>query len=332
MAARRSILLTLDALDTLYHPRAPIARQYLQVARAHGLPIPPDATESRLQAEFYKAFKAEDAKHPIYGYDGALRGTHLGPREWWGEVIQACLQELMGGQKASGPEATQGPGVPKACVEEIIDRFGSIEAYALYDDVGPFFDELRTLRETLRTPLQSPSQRQQSGPRICAAVVSNSDGRLDNILRAFGLRVGDARRRLAEQHIPQRSDAVEDARADDDAIGIDERTTDNDIDFVLTSFQVGHEKPHPRIFELAADMAASPGNMKDCRDDWFLIHVGDHYRKDGEGAVAAGYDKSLVLQRDGHSDASLASGDSRVERIASLLDVLPYLKKALQGG
>ncbi|KAI5290749.1 hypothetical protein KEM54_000583 [Ascosphaera aggregata] len=315
MAVKRSILLTLDALDTIYYPRLPIARQYLEVARNHNLPLPPDASESKLRNEFYKAFKAEEAKHPIYGYYDAQRGLHSGPREWWGDVIKSCLRGVMRQPSDTKDEEKQEAScdceeVPEALIEELYERFNCGQAYALYEDVVPFFTQIQALRKSMNetSKLQGLTRRNY----LYVAVVSNSDGRVDNIMRTFGLQVGDIRK------ASENKDALTHARDSSD-----------DIDYVLTSYDVGYEKPHPKIFEFAADIAASPQKMEDCRNQWFLVHVGDHYRKDGEGATLAGWDKSLILQREARIDPLQCDKNLPIAHIRSLLDVLPLLKAAI---
>lgn len=309
MAARRSILLTLDALDTLYHARVPIARQYLQVARNYNLSLPADANESKVWKEFYKAFKAEQTKYPIYGHAEALRGLHQGPREWWGDVIRNCLQGVLRQptDPTTNPEQSCGDGIPEELIEELYERFNSAEGYSLYDDVLPFFAQLKALRSSL-----DASSDLDKKTHLIVAVISNSDGRVDNVLRSLGLQIGSPRK------ISLKEDRLHRLEGEHD-----------DINFVLTSYEVGYEKPHPKIFEYAANLAASPRKMSECRDQWYLVHVGDHFRKDGEGALLAGWNESLILQRETDPGVSQNSSELPVVRIKSLLDVIPFLKKAV---
>ncbi|KAI5302605.1 hypothetical protein KEM56_000527 [Ascosphaera pollenicola] len=314
MTARRSILLTLDAFDTLYQPRVPVALQYLQVARSHNLTLPSDANESKVWQEFYKAFKAEEIKHPIYGRAEALRGLHQGPREWWGDVIRNCLQGVMrqpaDTDTAAKTEQSISKQIPEALVDELYERFNSAEGYSLYDDVIPFFTQLRALRKSLDTGSKTDKK-----THLIVAVVTNSDGRVDDVLRALDLKVGTSRQFSIAEDQPSRLEGEAD-----------------DINYVLSSYEVGFEKPHPKIFEYAADIAASPQKMSDYRDQWYLVHVGDHFRKDGEGALLAGWDVSMILQREADSNDAKYRSEPRVTCIKSLLDVMPFLKRAVGRG
>jgi len=62
------------------------------------------------------------------------------------------------------------------------------------------------------------------------------------------------------------------------------------IDFALTSFEVGSEKPHPPIFLAALERAGVSASE--------VIHVGDQYHADVIGARGAGI-KPLLLDRNG---------------------------------
>ncbi|MBM3939896.1 MAG: HAD-IA family hydrolase [SAR202 cluster bacterium] len=79
----------------------------------------------------------------------------------------------------------------------------------------------------------------------------------------------------------------------------------------VSSGEVGISKPHVRIFE-AALRKAGVGRRE-------ALHVGDGYDSDIVGARNAGI-AALLLVRDGH----LPPGG--VPAVASLLDVLPYLR------
>lgn len=80
-----------------------------------------------------------------------------------------------------------------------------------------------------------------------------------------------------------------------------------DFDFILSSCAVGFEKPDPRIFQVALDLAAVQPHE--------AVHVGDQYMSDVVGALAAGI-RPLLLDRYGmlgHRDGC--------ERIASLREI-----------
>ena len=85
-----------------------------------------------------------------------------------------------------------------------------------------------------------------------------------------------------------------------------------DFDFMLSSCNVGFEKPDPRIFRLALERAGvAPAEA---------IHVGDQYKSDVLGAEAVGI-KALLLDRYG----TLAHIDG-CTHISSLTEIIPHLE------
>src|SRR5262245_56174290 len=94
-ARSTTLLLTLDAFNTIFRPRLPVATQYAQTARSLGF-LPETVTPDTVQAAFRVAFKKESAERPNYGRHTPGFG---GPREWWGNVIRGCFASLGG----SGP-------------------------------------------------------------------------------------------------------------------------------------------------------------------------------------------------------------------------------------
>jgi len=83
------------------------------------------------------------------------------------------------------------------------------------------------------------------------------------------------------------------------------------LDFVVTSEEVGAEKPHPPIFLAALRKAeVGPGEA---------IHVGDQYQSDVLGARAVGI-KPLLIDRDG-----LLGEISDCAKITSLMEVVEHL-------
>ena len=75
MAAKRGLLITFDALGTLYRPRKPIAYQYGQVAESLGFPSIP---ESDIQESFR---------------NGNFRFIELGDTYWQTDPSICSLQE-----------------------------------------------------------------------------------------------------------------------------------------------------------------------------------------------------------------------------------------------
>ncbi|PIU57415.1 MAG: hypothetical protein COS88_01160 [Chloroflexi bacterium CG07_land_8_20_14_0_80_51_10] len=83
------------------------------------------------------------------------------------------------------------------------------------------------------------------------------------------------------------------------------------LDFVLTSHEVGFDKPHPQIFNAALERAQVQASE--------AIHVGDQYHSDVVGARGVGI-KPLLLDRDG-----LFENYNDCQRIGSLAEVVEYL-------
>ncbi len=79
---------------------------------------------------------------------------------------------------------------------------------------------------------------------------------------------------------------------------------------IIDSGAVGVAKPDPRIFELALELVGATADR--------AIHVGDAYQYDVRGARAAGVHPVLV-------DPLGIRDDCDCDRVASLLDVVPFL-------
>ena len=94
---KKDLLLCFDAFGTLFAPKAPIAEQYGEIARQHGLS---GFSNSQVQDAFKKgevaierlskisawltlciAFKEESKQRPNYGKASGMEAP-----EWWGNV------------------------------------------------------------------------------------------------------------------------------------------------------------------------------------------------------------------------------------------------------
>ena len=83
------------------------------------------------------------------------------------------------------------------------------------------------------------------------------------------------------------------------------------FDVVVSSCVVGHEKPDPRIFQVALERAGvAPGEA---------LHVGDQPLSDVDGALAAGM-RALLLDREG-----LRATVTACPRISSLAEIVHHL-------
>ncbi|OJJ48713.1 hypothetical protein ASPZODRAFT_62473 [Penicilliopsis zonata CBS 506.65] len=265
----RTLLLTLDAFGTLFHPRLPIPDQYAATAHSFGLTVSP----SSLKSAFKESFKAQSILRPNYGRADVLRGEYAGPRQWWEEVIRASFARAI--------PSLREDEIPNPLVEGLIHRFASREGYVLFDDARLFFHRMRLLRET-------------TAVRVYVGVLSNSDDRVASVLDSLGVKVNKG--------------------------GDDYRHDYRDVDFVLTSYEAGEEKPHRLIFDTARSIAQKIALHSSPSADWTCLHVGDDREKDYEGALRAGW-TSYHLQRDqdGHPEDIQTTKNSTVH---SLLDVL----------
>ncbi|NXU90388.1 HDHD3 protein, partial [Xiphorhynchus elegans] len=168
-------LLTWDVKDTLLRLRRPVGQSYAAAALQRGLRVRPEA----LGSAFREAYGAQSQRFPNYG-----RGQGLSSRQWWLDVVRQTFV-LAGAEDG-------------AALRELAEQ--------LYRDYcGPHtWQELPGASDTLR-------RCRQRGFRM--GVVSNFDGRLENILCRCNLR--------------------------------------HHFDFVLTSEAAGVAKPDRGIFEEA---------------------------------------------------------------------------------
>lgn len=82
LAAKKNLLVCLDAFGTLFKPSVPIPVAYADAAAQHGIDCG-DMKKAQLEvgARFKDAFKDESTRNPNYG-----RATGLGAENWWGNV------------------------------------------------------------------------------------------------------------------------------------------------------------------------------------------------------------------------------------------------------
>lgn len=307
----RTLLLTFDAFSTLFYPRPAVPEQYAATAHSFGL-SPSVVTSSKVKTRFKETYKAQSKRWPNYGRQGVLRGRYGGPRQWWTEVIRGTFTHILredgcGPGRVHDNEEVQ---LPDGLVESLLDRFASKEGYALYSDVEPFFERLRTLRK------MNGSDNRGFFSRIVVGVISNSDDRVPAVLKSLGLKVGNVRadQGRSSMELPGFEEGVETSSSDSSQV--------NDIDMVITSYEAGEEKPHPLIFEVAQRQALSflgESSETSSMDDWTCVHVGDNYEQDYKGALNAGW-KSLLLPRDSND------GSSGADTIPTLDELFPRLE------
>lgn len=166
-------------------------------------------------------------------------------------------------------------------------RFSTAEGYRLFDDVLPFFQEIRELR-------QSASNSSGLFSTLEVGVVTNSDDRVPSVLSDLGLHVGHRRYGTSTN-----------------VLDID-GPSHVDINVVVMSYDVGFEKPDRRIFDTARQL----GSKGQTFEPYECLHVGDHVQQDYLGAKGAGWN-SLLLSRD-----QLAEGNHRVMDLRQILEHL----------
>ncbi|OJK02971.1 hypothetical protein ASPACDRAFT_40288 [Aspergillus aculeatus ATCC 16872] len=324
----RTLLLTIDAFGTIFHPRESVPQQYASAAHKFGLPRS-TVTPARLQSAFKAVFKAHSKAHPNYGRAQALRGEYGGPRQWWEEVIRGSFARVLDAPSSTAAAAAAAAAdsssstptnstVPDGLVQHLLDRFACQDGYALDANADAFFTRLRHIKST-RTRL---------GPfdRVVVGVVSNSDDRVPAVLESLGLRVGMCRadQDVSSTQLPgfemrgRDEDRVNNAEGDE---GI------YDLDMVITSYEAGAEKPSPVIFEVARRQAMKlvGASEEDCHGSnnsgWTCVHVGDDYEKDYRAATEAGWRAFYIpLGED-------AERPSQGSKTGSLVDVISELQR-----
>jgi hypothetical protein len=116
-------------------------------------------------------------------------------------------------------------------------------------------------------------------------VVSNSDCRVSSILNSLGVLV--------------RSEPQDAYQAHNRGKGTGKNGI---IDFLTLSYNVGVEKPHPRIFEAAFEEARRLD--ADEEREWTKVHVGDDIGKDVRAAGRAGW-RGVLWDGEGESEKVL---------------------------
>ena len=279
--ARPGLILSFDALGTLYRFRAPVANQYLTIAQRCGLKSKVELPE--LDASFRRSFKAINVEFPNYG-----KGRLDDPEVWWTELVKRSFKDVV-----------KGEDLPQNLGSVMYQHFSSGAAYELYPDVKPFLERMHEIR------------RDPDNPTLMLGIITNSDPRVKNILESFNLKIGLTKKPNyldREAHERGAMEDVEESRRTG-VLTIHAPwekfwNSANDFDFLTTSYEANCEKPQEGIFNharsLASELAHSRATQKAVQgksgtahmmavtmtrrgDDmkkltW--IHVGDDYEKD----------------------------------------------------
>lgn len=181
-----------------------------------------------------------------------------------------------------------GQDVPQPLVDELLRRFSTKEGYDIFPDVLPFFQMLRTTSST-------NDAKTWPWNKTIVGIITNSDDRVPGILESFGLKVG-----------PRRIGTPDEREAD--------AALEDDINFVVLSYDVGVEKPQREIFDAAyrsfQETLVSRGDESDVQD-WDKLYIGDSLEHDVVGANQAGW-KALRLDRQEQDQQAMTSKDIRV--------------------
>ncbi len=297
---RPGIVVTLDALGTIYKFREPITTQYVKVAARCGMKKE-DIRQSDLGKAFLKSFREISDEYPNYG-----KGQLGSPRAWWKTVVNDAFARVVDDAE-----------IPDHLGDELYNHFTSSAAYELYPDVKPFFASMRELKQQYSKP---------DDPPVFVGVISNSDPRVKSVLQSLGLRVGidsmpkaEGPRERASRTGPDMSEIMK-------SVWHHAYNPLNDVDFLSTSYEASAEKPNADIFSHAATLANVnfASKLEQQQEDWTpsfqtmklkvqitrqlntikeskFIHIGNDYEKDYVGAEEIGLD-ALHLARDGDGE------------------------------
>jgi putative hydrolase of the HAD superfamily len=164
-------------------------------------------------------------------------------------------------------ESTFSPTIlPQSLAPALLSHFATSSAYTLHTSVPFLLHSLRSNTIYSHTVI---------------GVVSNSDSRVPSILRDLGVTV--------RNYPPTQS---RDVGAGKNGI----------IDFVTLSYDIGVQKPDPRIFEAA--FAEAKRLVRDENMEWIKVHVGDDFEKDFRAAEKAGW-KGVLWDGEGRPEEVL---------------------------
>ena len=166
----------------------------------------------------------------------------------------------------------------------------------LYPDVVPAFEELRQIKDLAK---QYPAS-----PKLVVGVITNSDDRVPSVLSSLGIKVNPRRHGTPAQTLKSSEDG------------------EDDVDFVVMSYDVGFEKPSRKIFDATRQVVYSGWGPKN-QDDRY-IHVGDDLEKDFKGAEQAWWE-SMLLDREGTHAKHGAQGLQAVSSIKDLRELRSYI-------
>ena len=159
------------------------------------------------------------------------------------------------------------------------------------------FEDLR------RTKRQSAIE--AAALELTIGVITNSDDRVPSVLSSLGLEVSPRRYDLTANSLDLHS------------------SMEDNIDFVVMSYDVGYEKPSREVFDAAKQLVRSNWGNSDQEDRF--VHIGDDLKQDFEGAERAGWE-SVLLDRDGIHKEHGSQKARALSVIRNLRELIPYLR------
>jgi FMN phosphatase YigB (HAD superfamily) len=227
---------------------------------------------------------------------GKLEG--MSPQTWWSQVIESTMFPVL--SDLSIPEDIIRKSVLPELSHKLLDHFSSQKGYRIHEDSANALETIRNLRFD-----DSPRS------RTIVGVISNSDPRVAGILRSFGLRVSST--------TPNSTSPWPKTYYSDDH-----------VDFMVLSYNIGFEKPSPEMFKAAENITKAILPQSEAQDPISKLYIGDDFEKDGLGAAKAGWD-SIVIDRHGKYREEFPRTDqmltvpshetqqqSRIQRVSSL--------------
>ena len=263
------LLLTLDAFDTLYTPKRPIADQYAEVAQKLGYKV----IAEQVQELFKTAFRAVSAEYPLYGIH------NIQYKRWWGLVIEKTFESVRPAQK-QWPDSHLN--------DSLFELFSTRKGYRLFSDTEQLLSRIGTSWQARLWPPK----------RTMLGIVSNSDPRVTSILDSFGIKSASGQK--AELYPPR---FAPEHRNDDP------KFPSAQFAFSTLSYNCGWEKPNPSIYKKALGDASKTLNrmsiferltrsgkdvLTSINEEFHHMHVGDSLEKDVIPALTAGWDAVLL--------------------------------------
>jgi FMN phosphatase YigB (HAD superfamily) len=202
-----------------------------------------------------------DFKRMSKDYVNFGKDKGMDPEVWWKRLIKSTLNPFL-------DDVMKSKGDWDTLSERLWQNFSTDQGYELHEDARNLLKHLRQVNQT------------QAQMQYIVGVITNSDPRVSKILTSMGLVVS-----------PSGAGGF-----NSDATGKSTLDKDNDLQFVITSYDVGHRKPHLQIFKAAEDTARTLLDQQGhgSNEDLLKVYIGDDYEYDVIGATHAGWNPILI--------------------------------------